>query len=221
MPLRLPTRNRSSAPALPAAGRAGSGAALATVPNETRAPSRYVDAGRKVFGGLARGARRAAGAVRDKGTAASSALARTGQTDTLGGVFAQMATPMIAAGVNGVIDGSDAGQRFLAWTGGWIKPSSALALVGGILRGFGWDRRFLGKHLTRANTANLKAMLPIKLYEFGFRVPGLVSSRVVSRNQLAAGGGQPEINGTEGAASSAAPKAAPPPETVPGEATAI
>jgi hypothetical protein len=180
--------------------------------------ARYQDAGRKVFGALGRGARRATSAVQQKGNAMAGAIQRAGQTDTLGGLFAQAASPMVAAGVNGMIDGSDLGEKFTEWTGGWIQPSSALMFFGGLLRAFGADRKYLGKHLTRANSANLRAMLPVKLYQFGFRVPGLVSSRMTPRNQLSAGQ-PPQVSGVVD--TSAPPTAAPPPpppaEHVPGE----
>ena len=213
MAFKLPTR-RSTAQALPAGGYRAASGVITTQTQQT--PSRYADAGRKVFGAIRGGARRAASGIQTKGNAMAGALARAQQTDTLGGVFAQMATPMVAAGVNGMIDGSDVGQRFTDWTGGWIQPSTALMLLGGVLRGFGVDRKYLGKHLTRANSANLKAMLPVKLYQFGFRVPGLVSSRMAERNQRQLGPA-PGVAGVEGAQSS---QAAPPPpaEHVPGEA---
>lgn len=216
MAFKLPTR-RSTAPALPAGGyRAASGAITTTQTPQT--PSRYTEAGRKVFGAIRGGARRAASGIQSRGNAMAGALARAGQTDTLGGVFAQMSTPMVAAGVNGMMDGSDVGQRFTDWTGGWIQPSTALMLLGGVLRGFGVDRKYLGKHLTRANSANLKAMLPVKVYQFGFRVPGLVSSRMAERNERKQlGPSSPGVSGVEGVQSS---QAAPPPpaEHVPGEA---
>ena len=212
MPVRLPDRTTHKAPALPAGGyRAASGAITVS---HSQTPQRYADAGRKVFGGIARGARRAAGAVQHRGSQMAGALARAQQGDTLGATFAQMASPMVAAGINGMADGSDLGQRFTAWTGGWIQPSTALMVLGATLRGFGLDRRYLGKHLTRANSANLRAMLPVKLYQFGFRVPGLVSSRSGSRQLNAA---PVDVSGAEPAHAAAPPP--PPAEHVPGENT--
>ena len=57
--------------------------------------------------------------------------------------IAQLASPMVAAGINGMVDGSELGRRFAAWTGEWIQPSTALMVLG-MLR----SRRRLERHCT-------------------------------------------------------------------------
>lgn len=184
--LNLPTRKH--APALPSGGGYYAGSGLATVPQSSSTPSRYADAGRKVFGGVARTARAAAGGVQ-RGVAQAAARQRAlAPLDTLGGIMAASVYTGTAAALNATIDGTEVGQKFLQLTAGWIKPSTAFAFVGALLRGFGLDKR-LPRFFRAANTANLRAMVPIKIYEFFYRVPGLISGR------LQAAGGAPQLAG--------------------------
>ena len=184
--LNLPTRKH--APALPAGGGYHAGSGLATVPHGSSTPSRYADAGRKVFGGVARTARSAATGVQ-RGVAHAAARQRAlAPLDTLGGIMAASVYTGTAAAVNATIDGTEVGQKFLQLTAGWIKPSTAFAFIGALLRGFGLDKR-LPRFFRSANTANLRAMVPIKIYEFFYRVPGLISGR------LQGAGGAPQLAG--------------------------
>lgn len=222
--MNLPRRSTTSAPALPPGSAGGyyAGSGLATT--SSRTPSRYADAGRKVFGGMARAGREAASTVKNTASSAAARARALATTDTLGGVMASSVSTGFAAALNGAVDGTEVGQKFEQLTGGWIKPSTAVAVLGAILRGFGLDKK-LPRFFRTANTANLRALVPIKLYQFFNRVPGLISGRL---NGTAAAGGAPALAGVAPSSTPAAATLAQMPqgnpaqrvvETVPGEAT--
>lgn len=114
----------------------------------------------------------------------SAAIARASQTDTLGSVFARSVGPGVAAGTMGALDHTEFGQKFRAATGDWISPSTALTIAGGVARGLGVDRKYLGKHITGANTKLLTGMFPVLMYKAGSNLPGaLASQNTAQRNR--------------------------------------
>lgn len=139
--------------------------------------NKYKEAAKGIFRRGTGAAKGAVSAAKGRSAAYSAALARAGQTDTLGGIFARQVGPGIAAGGAGVIDGSVWGKAFEKKLGGWMKPATALFLLGGVARGFNLDRRFLGRHLTRGNTHLLTGMTPVLMYRAGERIPAELAKR--------------------------------------------
>ncbi len=145
-----------------------------------------------------------------RGAAASAALSRAQQRDTLGGVVARGVGPGAVAFGAGWLDGSKVGEMVNTWTGGWLDPSTALALAGGVARGFRLDS-WIHPGLARANSTFLAGMIPVWLYKRGLGIPAIISGRLREgvtdmREVPRVSGAQPETRAAE-------------PEPIPGEAT--
>jgi hypothetical protein len=83
----------------------------------------------------------------------------------------------------GALDSTEFGQKFRAATGDWISPSTALTIAGGVARGLGVDRKYLGKHITGANTKLLTGMLPVLMYKAGSNLPGALTNNHTATRQ--------------------------------------
>ena len=137
--------------------------------------SRYRDTGRRMVGGFGSYARRANTGIQSYGSSALARYNEARKSDTLGGLFADEMGTMVAVGGAGVFDASSVGQRFTEFTGGRMRPSTALFVAGAIARGFGGlDKRFLGSTIARANSRFIRGMLVVKSYEIGARVPAVL-----------------------------------------------
>lgn len=138
-------------------------------------------------------ARRGVGGMVDRTRAgvgsAFAGLREAAKENTLGGVLASQTGPATAAGVMGAIDSTERGKALLEATGGWLKPSTAFAILGIAARGSRLDSS-LPRPLYRANTAMLKGMIPVWAYNAGARIPGAVSERM---------GGSPSLSGAPAA----------------------
>ena len=149
--------------------------------------------------------------ARTKAAFAGAALARTAATDTLGGLFAQ--NVVSGRGVSaigfGAIDSTAWGQKLYERTGGWLHPSTAAFVLGAAARGFNVDRKYLGRNVTHGNTQMLQALFPIKLYQLGARIPGVVAKQMGS-----GGSAPPKVAGIAGSDVKVVDV-----EPVPGEAT--
>ncbi len=172
--------------------------------------NKYKEAARNVFRRAGSAGKSAVSAAKGRSAAYSAALARAGQPDTLGGIFARQVGPGLAAGGMGTIDGSNWGKAFEKRTGGWMRLGTAITIVGGLARGFNLDRRFLGKHITRGNTHLLTGMAPVMMYRWGEKIPTELGKRFGS------GSGKPaSLSGVNVGAS--LPEA----EPVPGEEATV
>lgn len=142
--------------------------------------AKYSAAASRFLGGAKAKGSGAVTAARTKAAYAGAALARTAATDTLGGLFAQ--NVVSARGVSavgfGAIDATAWGQKLHERTGGWLHPSTAAFVLGAAARGFNVDKKWLGKNVTHGNTQMLQALFPIKLYQLGARLPGVVNKQM-------------------------------------------
>lgn len=177
-------------------------------------PSKYKLAADRFFGGAKSLAAKGGAAVRRGGAAAGGALARAGADESsLGGIFAKQTGPAVAGLALGTLDASPAGVGFLNMTRGFVKPSTAIAVVGALARGLNLDKKFLGRTATRANQAVLASMIPVKMYDLGTHIPDAVTlmlgGKKTSAQQMASG--PTKTAGIAGATAI---------EPIPGEATA-
>ena len=124
-----------------------------------------------------------------------AALGRAGREDTLGGVVASQVPAATAAFALGAADETDIGKAMYEATGGWIRPSTVVAALAGMMRGLNIDRRWLPKPVVGMNTAILRGMIPVWLYGAGGRAKTAVSSRMVSEAPQLSGTGAPSISG--------------------------
>ncbi len=179
--------------------------------------SRYRSAAQHVWGGARNIAHRGRSAVSRGHASAAGALARAGSHESsLGGIFARSLAPALTVGVLGALNGTPAGQRFTAWTNGFVKPGDAITILGGLARATNVDRRFLGKHVERINVSLLTGMFPVFLYRLGEWAPG-----AMMRGFASAASAKPAAPKTAGALGGAANGTAKPAgiEVVPGEQT--
>ncbi len=138
------------------------------------------------------------------------ALGRAGKEDTLGGVVASVAGAGAATFAFGALDRTEMGMAMYEATGKWLKPSTAIAVVVGLMRGLGIDRRWAPKAIVSANTAILRGIIPVWLYGAGERTKDAVSSRL--------SGGSPQLSGPPASISGAQEQPAEI-EPIPGEET--
>lgn len=141
-----------------------------------------------------------------RSAAAQAAIARSGERDTLGGVFARSVGPGSVALGAGILDGSRVGEWVNEKTGGWLDASTAMGLLGGIAHGFKIDG-WLHPGLRRANRTMLSGIIPVWLYKRGVGIPDIVAGRVKSG-----------LTGTEEPARISGVETTPP-EPIPGEQT--
>lgn len=174
--------------------------------------SKYKAAAAKLFGGVKAKTSSAISAARSKGASATAALARSASGDSLGGLFASNVGPGVAAVGFGAADNTEWGKKLVERTGGWIAPSTAAFVLGAAARGLNLDKRYLGKNITNGNTQMLRALIPVKLYQMGARIPGAVGKLADKpAAQMSSGKGVAGIAGTSGPVIDVEP--------VPGEAT--
>lgn len=141
-----------------------------------------------------------------------AALGRAGKEDTLGGVLASQAGPAAALYALGAADETETGKAMYEATGGWIRPSTAIAVISGVLRGLNIDRKWLPRSVVSLNTAIIKGTVPLWLYGAGGRTMKAIKGRMGSPES-------PQLSGAEQPAISGAAEQQAEIEPIPGEET--
>lgn len=155
----------------------------------------YRERAARVFG---QGMGSVRGAVRSTGrqlAGSYAALGRAGKEDTLGGLVASQAGPAAALYTLGLADETETGKALYEATGGWIRPSTAIAAIAGILRGLNIDRKWLPRPVVSLNTAIIKGTVPLWLYGAGGRTMKAIKGRMGSDSPQLSGAEQPAISG--------------------------
>lgn len=133
-------------------------------------------------------------------------------TLSLGGIVSRAAGAAGAGLAYGALDRTAVGSWFLEKTGGWLKSSTALALIGAIARGLRLDTRYAPRLLQRANTAILTAKFIEKSIEVGSNTVDYVAEKVPLLDVFR---GTPEAPRVMASVSGVGPTQ----EPIPGEAT--